>query len=668
MINFAPLYKKVLKNSFLWACFLVYFETVENFSLFSDFLPRKGLEDLFSSSTTLKFLIFPVLKLAFFTFLIYFSVMIFAMSVCIVFSNSVFFRKKCQRAWKEIFYFFSMYIFNYLLFSYNFFLHPAAYQKHPILYRYLFPHFVSDTHCSVADFVNIIHIFFLIYWLILILFVLVKIVKYIFRRISLIDINFSLRKKKIFLVVFVFLVFVIFFQKVIFSSNKDIKYPKEKNVIFIGIDSLQYNQILKEWGAPSESAPDILNFIKDSTYFTNSWTSFARTTPAYFSILTGLYPVHHGVRANLCDPKYESPGNVYLGDILRKEGYYSFYATDDPSFCNLQKRHGFDKIFTPRKDVAAMLLSSFYSYAIGNIAIHFDSLPWVFDCLTNNRKLEAYNPMVFSKDLINEIDSLPDRKKKFIVVHLCSHHYPYTSLYPYARNQNFKTKSERCLSMVNDQFSALIKSLKRKKLFDNSDIFLLSDHGSGWEEKQKRLSHGSSFDFLWDYKNILAVHSPKINKTGSVSQRVRIIDIFPTVLDMLNIPQSSKIDGKSLLPLMEGKVEPEQRSVFCETGYTINFIYYDDLSNQANQIQGEFKNFRVDPETGYVYIKDSHYREILMKKWFMMIDDNYRLISHPWEKKVLLFDANSLSNDYPIEDENLKNIFLKKLRKTLNTK
>lgn len=657
--------KEALFISSPFAIGLLYIETCENFFFFDSFFPRGSFFKIVLDSVLLKFTFLPALKLFFFTVLIYVAVFFAASSISILCSR-IFWRKTQRGFGRTIFHIFNLYVFTYLILSYNAVLHPISQQRHGLLYGYVFLQRGGLDAClPLNEFFGPAHLVFSVYWIVL---VLIAVLIFFYRSIVVARSLKPILRRRIFMIAVLGIGIFLghsFYQKRMNPQEKEGRFFPDGNIILIGLDSFQYNQLAKEWGAFSEPAPDVLKFIQGSVYFTDIWTPFARTTPSFASILTGRFPARHGIRANLIGEKYEAPDNVYLGEILRQAGYYSFFAIDDVRFFSLFHRHGFDEIFTPRRDIAGMVLASFYDYSLGNIFIYHDMAPWIFDALINNRAITAYNPHVFIKHLIKRLSRIPREQKKFIVIHLCGNHHPYTSVYPYGRDPNLPTRSEKCMAMVNDQFASLLMYLKKSDLYQGSDIYVFSDHGSGWDPERQELSHGSSFDVVRDYQSILAIYSPKLQRPKEISARARTIDLYPTILELAGLPMPSAIDGKSLLPFIEGKEEGRQRLVLAETGFSFNFCYSGDVRLQGRQVQGEIRKFEIDPETGHVFISDDQYQEILAKKWFMMIMDDWRLVFHPETNKSFLYRSGDFQNR-PIDNLQKKESLLKKLREKIH--
>lgn len=117
---------------------------------------------------------------------------------------------------------------------------------------------------------------------------------------------------------------------------------------------------------------------------------------------------------------------------------------------------------------------------------------------------------------------------------------------------------------IDRKIGELIKALKDTGLRDNTIIIFCSDHGDMLGEKgmvQKR-----SF-YEWSSRVPLIINSPDGWKGGiKIEQPVSLIDILPTILDMVEIKEDQRLscDGKSLIPLISG-IEDEEREVYSES-------------------------------------------------------------------------------------------------------
>ncbi len=94
----------------------------------------------------------------------------------------------------------------------------------------------------------------------------------------------------------------------------------------------------------------------------------------------------------------------------------------------------------------------------------------------------------------------------------------------------------------------LLDALERQGLLDRTIVIVAGDHGESLGEHGER-DHG-----IFVYESVLRI--PLIIRTPSIEPRrvgsvVRLIDVMPTVLDLLGLPLPPT-DGVSLTRLMNG--------------------------------------------------------------------------------------------------------------------
>ena len=85
----------------------------------------------------------------------------------------------------------------------------------------------------------------------------------------------------------------------------------------------------------------------------------------------------------------------------------------------------------------------------------------------------------------------------------------------------------------------------------------------------------------------ITLGSPTTGGGKIISEQVRLIDLFPTICDLLKIKNPVSIDGKSLLPLIEGN-DFEEAPAYFESSPLIQIKTNDVIGIRTSQ----FKYFR----------------------------------------------------------------------------
>ena len=115
------------------------------------------------------------------------------------------------------------------------------------------------------------------------------------------------------------------------------------------------------------------------------------------------------------------------------------------------------------------------------------------------------------------------------------------------------------VSYVDDQIGALLATLRQARLDANTVTMVLADHGDMLGERG-----------LWYKMNFfenacripLIVHAPGRFVPHRVSESASLLDVLPTLVDLASegeaLAYAAPIDGRSLLPALEGGAEPGQ--------------------------------------------------------------------------------------------------------------
>jgi arylsulfatase A-like enzyme len=95
-------------------------------------------------------------------------------------------------------------------------------------------------------------------------------------------------------------------------------------------------------------------------------------------------------------------------------------------------------------------------------------------------------------------------------------------------------------------------------------VILMADHGEGFFEHGE-LQHGfEPFDEVTRIPLMIRVPSQFLEETvASVDSMVGVVDVMPTLLDIVGLNSPPIAEGKSLVPLLRGEAESE-RTIYLE--------------------------------------------------------------------------------------------------------
>ncbi|MGA2257247.1 MAG: sulfatase-like hydrolase/transferase, partial [Thermoguttaceae bacterium] len=303
------------------------------------------------------------------------------------------------------------------------------------------------------------------------------------------------------------------------------------NVLLVSIDTCRADR-LSCYGYKRQTTPNIDALAHDGAIFKMALTPVPITTPAHSSMLTGTYPPTHGVHLNAYDHLADS--NVTLAKILREAGYQT--AAFVAAF-PLNSRFGLNQGFETYDG-------------------RFDEEHEIKGGISRRQGEEVSRlAMAWLKDHA--------QKPFFLFLHYYDAHLPndphppYVSEYtddPYAREIAYV---DNCIGQVLDRLRAL-------GVYDNTLVIITGDHGEGLGE------HGEPTHCYFVYQSTLhvplVIRAPGCSKGIQVDGNVSLVDIFPTVLDLIGLKTESRVDGMDLRPALEGGLAADrQRAVYAES-------------------------------------------------------------------------------------------------------
>jgi len=460
---------------------------------------------------------------------------------------------------------------------------------------------------------------------------------------------------------------------------------KGPNVIIISIDSLRPDHL--SWKGlknpyPRPTTPNMARFLDQCVWFDQAFVPLCRTYPSWVSILTGCWPPTHGVRFDLPPKDSSLPQVPTFAQTLQGAGYKTAFFLDNTNFAWIQPELGFDTIVQPPHNAVDFYVSSVQPKAILYYYFVNNRLGYFFDpSLRYNAAYRAiYRPEPMNREIARFFRKMRREPKFFAAIHLCCIHVPFCVSYPYSTwfrpsfpvlnrfgyeplleqillkkktHQEFSQEEtwriftqevnlyDALVRSADDNFGAIIASIKKAGLYDNSYIILMADHGEHLPEPGLRYLYGSSTHgfFLWgdqDTRIPLAIKFPRGRYAGRCVERlVRSIDLAPTLLDALGLPPLEKAEGVSRLADIRGGNDDRERWVYAETGISATKVFI--RGHLAYQFKSYPEVHEVDPKTLRIYKKKKYMPNLVTAKDRMIRTERWKIISYPIVTDRLLF-------------------------------
>jgi len=423
-----------------------------------------------------------------------------------------------------------------------------------------------------------------------------------------------------------FIVLLIIFNPLNKNSNNDINSILKKNnivkpnIILFTLDTTRADH-LPIYGYKDTETPVLSKLSHKGIVFESCITAETLTLPSHTSIMTGMFPTSHGVHIN--GNNAVSDNQVTLAEKIKKLGYKT--AAFIAAFV-LDGRWGLKQGFDYYDD-------------------HFDLEK--FGTIDLGRVQRPANEVVDSA-----LKWLEENKKQpfFSWIHFYDPHTPYAPPKPYLEKYESRGRVglyDGEISFMDSQIGRVILWLNKNELMKNTIIVFVGDHGESLGE-HKEDTHGY---FIYDstVRVPLMIVTPfKRFNNRRVKTQVRTIDVFPTILDVLQIQKPSNIQGKSLLPLFF-KDERDR------------FAYMESLAPRLQYNWGALYGIRT---TQYKYIeapRPEFYDLLKDEKELNNIYKKKKKISRKLRKKIYNIIKEAKENNSKVEATNLDSETLSKL-------
>jgi arylsulfatase A-like enzyme len=346
------------------------------------------------------------------------------------------------------------------------------------------------------------------------------------------------------------------------------------NIILITTDDQGYGDF-GFTGNPHVSTPTIDKLAQESIEFTNFYVSPV-CAPTRSSLMTGRYSLRTGIRDTYNGGAMMATDEITIAELLKEKNYatgiFGKWHLGD-NFPMRPSDQGFDESLIHLSGGMGQV-GDFTTYYQGDRS-YFDPVLW------HNNKQESYAGYcsdIFAGEAIKFIENNKD-VPFFTYLSFNAPHTPlqvpdeyyekYKDLDPtegfgadekpfYPMNESQKEDARKVYAMVeniDDNLKKLFSKLEELGIDDNTVVIFLTDNGPQQQRYVAGLRGLKGNVYQGGVRAPLLIHFPEIfSKNQQINALTAHLDILPTIADLtgIDLPNDRKIDGKSLLPLING--------------------------------------------------------------------------------------------------------------------
>ena len=343
----------------------------------------------------------------------------------------------------------------------------------------------------------------------------------------------------------------------IFLTINSLWATEKMNVVLLTVDDMSADSIGAFGCVVKETSPNIDKFASESFRFKYAHVHATSCIPSRNAISSGRYLYNSGVEGFYALPKDKVTFKT-IPEVLRENGYFTMirgksshsypyhpYPAFDINFDNTLKEKK-ENIRNPE---------TFYRYTkMGIEAAAKLGKPFFFSMDIHDPHTGYYNwDKKNSKPGMNKDDIDNPPSKIFTVDEISVPKFlPNTDLVKQEIAAYYST-----VRRADDSFGQVIKALKDTGVYDKTIFIFLSDHGMPEPfAKTANYYHSSNTPLI--------VRWPANTKGGSIDKEhiIGTIDIFPSILEMLDIDKIKGLDGRSFVSILKGGKQKNRDFVY----------------------------------------------------------------------------------------------------------
>ena len=309
------------------------------------------------------------------------------------------------------------------------------------------------------------------------------------------------------------------------------------NVVLISLDTLRADH-LGTYGCDLPTSPVLDRFAAEGTLFEQAIAAYPSTPPSHMTMMTGVYPGVHGVFGPLMVLPPDIPT---LAELLAASGYQTAAVTEDGM---LVGGAGFQRGFSYYRENKGTSIWD----ASGQVDVTFPAgLRWLeahrgerfFLFLHTYQVHEPYSP----PPAYNIFTTYPENGKEV----------PITASTPAAIRDRHLYAGE--VRYVDAELGRVLEKLAALGEAERTLVVVTSDHGEEFYEHGWKGHDETLYDEVLHVP--LIMRGPGIVPAGlRVPAQVSLVDLMPTLLDLLGVPVPPTVQGTSLVPLFRTPAAP----------------------------------------------------------------------------------------------------------------
>jgi len=354
------------------------------------------------------------------------------------------------------------------------------------------------------------------------------------------------------------------------------------NLVFIYTDDQRWDAMSCA-GHPFLKTPNMDRIAREGVRFRNAFVTLPLCSPSRASFLTGQYAHTHRVTTNANNSDLSRQLSTFPR-LLQQAGYETAFVGKWHMGNDDSPRPGFDRWVSFRGqgvyndpplniDGQATKAQGYMTDILADHAVGFlrraHAKPFLlymghkavhgpFTPAERHKDLYSTEPIPCPPSIKDNLEGKPALRRPAGE----KQYTPEVQAQLRGPNENLIRNQLRCLAAVDESVGRVLAALEETGQLDDTLVIFTSDNGYFWGEHglgDKRAAYEESIRIP------MVVRYPKLIRARAVrDDAVLNIDVAPTLLEVAGAPPAPAMQGRSMLPLLQGRSGGWRRSFLAE--------------------------------------------------------------------------------------------------------
>jgi arylsulfatase A-like enzyme len=308
------------------------------------------------------------------------------------------------------------------------------------------------------------------------------------------------------------------------------------NILYL--HSHDTGRYIQPYGHPV-STPNLQKLAEEGVSFKKYFTTHPTSSASRSSLLTGMYPHNNGMIGLAHRGFVLKDPHTHINFLLKKNGYYSALSgVQHETAANgeeFYKAIGYDEFLGKPNEA------------------HIKASAWLDKA--------PKNPFFLSVGFTETHREYPKHKADINPDHLI----PPQPLPDVPEIRQDMADYMESVRVLDEKMGVVLAALRRNGLENNTLVICTTDHGLAFPTMKCNLYDSGIGIFM-------IMRGPGGFTGGrTINSLVCVIDIFPTICELLEIQKPALLDGTSVMPLIKDEKEEIRQDIFCQVNYHASY-------------------------------------------------------------------------------------------------